>query len=60
MIKIPDYPNFIHYRLDVLIDKSLITISHNNMLQMHDLLQEIGREIVLQKSLKGPRKQSAL
>ncbi|GAY44815.1 hypothetical protein CUMW_084740 [Citrus unshiu] len=32
------------YALGVLIDKSLITISHN-CLQMHDLLQEMGRQI---------------
>ncbi|XP_024044135.1 disease resistance-like protein DSC1 isoform X2 [Citrus clementina] len=37
------------HRLDVLVDKSLITVSYSR-LQMHDLLQEMGREIVRQES----------
>ncbi|XP_052292121.1 disease resistance protein RPV1-like [Citrus sinensis] len=47
------------YALGVLIDKSLITISHN-CLQMHDLLQEMGRQIVRQESQKEPGKRSRL
>ncbi|KAH9782987.1 ADP-ribosyl cyclase/cyclic ADP-ribose hydrolase [Citrus sinensis] len=47
------------YGLEVLIDKSLITVSHN-CLRMHDLLQEMGREIVRQESEKEPGKRSRL
>ena len=42
-----------------LIDKSLITIS-SNKLMMHDLIQEMGREIVRQQSLEEPSKRSRL
>ncbi|XP_024182658.1 disease resistance protein RPP2B-like [Rosa chinensis] len=45
--------------LRVLVDKSLITIS-NNEICMHDLLQEMGREIVRQESPKEPGKRSRL
>ncbi|KAH9726106.1 hypothetical protein KPL70_008133 [Citrus sinensis] len=45
--------------LDVLIDKSLISIS-GNCLQMHDLLQEMGQQIVRQESEKEPGKRSRL
>ena len=43
-----------------LIDKSLITISHSNVLMMHDLIQEMGREIVRQQSLEEPGKRNRL
>ncbi|XP_034677378.1 disease resistance protein RUN1-like isoform X2 [Vitis riparia] len=42
-----------------LVDKSLITIS-DNKLYMHDLLQELGWEIVRQESIKDPGKRSRL
>ena len=42
-----------------LLDKSLITIS-NNKLEMHDLIQEMGMEVVRQKYLGEPRKWSRL
>ena len=42
-----------------LVDKSLITIS-DNKLYMHDLLQEMGWEIVRQESIKDPGKRSRL
>ncbi|XP_062000729.1 TMV resistance protein N-like isoform X2 [Rosa rugosa] len=45
--------------LDVLADRSLITI-YNNELLMHDLLQEMGWEIVRQQSPKEPGKRSRL
>ncbi|KAH9782893.1 Disease resistance-like protein DSC1 [Citrus sinensis] len=47
------------HRLDVLVDKSLITVS-DNCLQMHDLLQEMGREIVRQESEEEPGRRSRL
>uniref|UniRef100_A0A2N9G555 ADP-ribosyl cyclase/cyclic ADP-ribose hydrolase n=1 Tax=Fagus sylvatica TaxID=28930 RepID=A0A2N9G555_FAGSY len=45
--------------LRVLIDKSLIKL-YGNQLWMHDLLQEMGREIVRQKCPKDPGKRSRL
>ncbi|KAM5551659.1 hypothetical protein ABKV19_026486 [Rosa sericea] len=45
--------------LDVLADRSLITIS-NDELWMHDLLQELGWEIVREHSPKEPGKRSRL
>ncbi|KAH9782904.1 ADP-ribosyl cyclase/cyclic ADP-ribose hydrolase [Citrus sinensis] len=42
--------------LDVLVDKSLITVSYNR-LQMHDILQEMGRR---QESEKEPGKRKRL
>ncbi|XP_038716995.1 disease resistance protein RPV1-like isoform X2 [Tripterygium wilfordii] len=44
----------------VLIDKSLIAIIHDNILWMHDLLQEMGREIVRQESVGEPGERSRL
>ncbi|KAJ0020695.1 hypothetical protein Pint_31061 [Pistacia integerrima] len=52
-----------HYSFDFglssLVHKSLVTIS-GNKLQMHDLLQEMGRDIVYQKSITEPGKRSRL
>ncbi|XP_024163679.1 disease resistance protein RPP2B-like [Rosa chinensis] len=45
--------------LRILADKSLITIS-SNKLSMHDLLQELGWEIVRRQSPKEPGKRSRL
>ncbi|KAL9437251.1 hypothetical protein AB3S75_023161 [Citrus x aurantiifolia] len=47
------------HRLDVLVDKSLITVSYSR-LQMHDVLQEMGREIVRQESEEEPGRRSRL
>ncbi|KAJ8759241.1 hypothetical protein K2173_006761 [Erythroxylum novogranatense] len=46
--------------LSVLVDKSLVTISENDVLDMHDLLQEMGRQIVRQESNNDPRCRSRL
>ncbi|KAJ8759638.1 hypothetical protein K2173_009285 [Erythroxylum novogranatense] len=43
--------------VSVLVDKSLVTISKYDELDMHDLLQDMGREIVRDKS-KDPRRRS--
>ncbi|XP_039161634.1 disease resistance protein RUN1 isoform X3 [Eucalyptus grandis] len=43
----------------VLIDKSLITIEYGK-LEMHDMIQEMGREIVRRESPKVPGKRSRL
>ncbi|XP_059455777.1 disease resistance protein Roq1-like [Corylus avellana] len=45
--------------INVLIEKSLITIDERNTLMMHDLLQQMGREIVRQES-QEPSKRSRL
>ena len=60
VIKILDYLEF-HaiIGLRVLIDKSLIKL-HENQLCMHDLLQEMGRDIVCQECSKDPGKRSRL
>ncbi|KAJ4723420.1 Disease resistance protein (TIR-NBS-LRR class) family [Melia azedarach] len=49
-----------HCPLDVLVDKSLLTISDDGTLEMHDLLQEMGQEIVRQESEEEPGKRSRL
>ena len=46
------------YNLGVLMEKSLITISDHGTLWMHDLLQEMGQEIIHCKSPKEPGRQS--
>ncbi|XVF70222.1 hypothetical protein PTKIN_Ptkin11bG0143100 [Pterospermum kingtungense] len=46
--------------IDVLIKKALITIDENNILGMHDLLQEMGRKIVREKSIEEPEKRCRL
>ena len=45
--------DFFASSVDILIDKSIITIDPPyNRLQMHDLLQEMGNNIVYQESTK--------
>ncbi|XP_031255253.1 TMV resistance protein N-like [Pistacia vera] len=46
--------------LSVLLEKSLITISNFNELWMHDLLQEMGRQIVKRESIEESGKRSRL
>ncbi|MED6172631.1 hypothetical protein PIB30_051808 [Stylosanthes scabra] len=43
-----------------LLDKALITISSNNTVEMHDLVQQMGWEIVRQESIRNPGKRSRL
>ncbi|GJU00965.1 NB-ARC domains-containing protein, partial [Tanacetum coccineum] len=50
---------FAETNLQVLVDKSLITISSYNSLQMHDLIQAMAREIVREES-NTPGNQSRL
>ncbi|KAL4594233.1 hypothetical protein ACB092_12G006000 [Castanea dentata] len=51
-----------HYTYDigVLQDKSLITIASDGALGMHDLLKEMGQDIVHRESPKEPSKRSRL
>jgi len=46
--------------IEVLLDKALVTISYCNRIEMHDLIQEMGREIVDQESIKDPGRRSRL
>ncbi|XP_039059057.1 TMV resistance protein N-like [Hibiscus syriacus] len=46
--------------IDVLIKKSLLTVDENNKLWMHNLLQEMGRRIVREKSIEEPGKRCRL
>ncbi|XP_044497636.1 disease resistance-like protein DSC1 [Mangifera indica] len=45
----------VEYEISVLIDKSLITISSDNTITMHDLLQKMGRKIVREEKDIGKR-----
>ncbi|KAG4122934.1 hypothetical protein ERO13_D11G297400v2 [Gossypium hirsutum] len=46
--------------IDVLIKKSLLTVDEHKRLRMHDLLQEMGRKIVREKSVVEPGKRCRL
>ncbi|KAI9081637.1 hypothetical protein K1719_036373 [Acacia pycnantha] len=46
--------------LQILIERSLVKIGTNNKLEMHDLLQEMGEEIIRESSPKDPEKRSRL
>ncbi|KAH9782186.1 ADP-ribosyl cyclase/cyclic ADP-ribose hydrolase [Citrus sinensis] len=46
--------------IEVLIEKSLLTVHENNRLWMHDLIQEMGRQIVRRQSPEEPGKRSRL
>ncbi|XP_059455219.1 TMV resistance protein N-like [Corylus avellana] len=46
--------------IKVLIERSLITIDTYKTLAMHDLLQDMGREVVRQESPEDPSKRSRL
>ncbi|XP_028782033.1 putative disease resistance protein At4g11170 [Neltuma alba] len=43
-----------------LLDKALISISNDNVIQMHDLIQEMGWEIVRQECKENPGRRSRL
>ncbi|XP_048135623.1 disease resistance protein RUN1-like [Rhodamnia argentea] len=46
--------------MEILIQKSLISIDENNKIWMHDLLQEMGRRIVIQECPENSSKRSRL
>ncbi|XP_010068375.2 disease resistance protein RUN1-like [Eucalyptus grandis] len=46
--------------LEILAKKSLIYIDENNKIWMHDLLQEMGRQIVIQECPENPNKRSRI
>ncbi|XP_050156333.1 TMV resistance protein N-like, partial [Malus sylvestris] len=49
-----------HTGLDVLVGIALVAISSDGILEMHDLLEEMGCEIVRQESIKEPGRHSRL
>ncbi|XP_068323680.1 disease resistance-like protein DSC1 [Pyrus communis] len=55
-----DIRGFFAGGIKVLIDKSLISISEMNCLEMHDLLQEMGLEMVREQCIEEPGKRSRL
>lgn len=46
--------------IDALIDKSLLTVTYDNKLWMHDLIQKMGLEIVRKESIEEPGRRSRL
>lgn len=46
--------------LKILYDKSLIQISEERVIRMHDLLQQLGRKIVLRSFIHQPAKRQFL
>ncbi|KAK7379712.1 hypothetical protein VNO78_34401 [Psophocarpus tetragonolobus] len=46
--------------VQVLQDKALITISRDNKIRMHDLIREMGCEIVRQESIRYPERRTRL
>jgi energy-coupling factor transporter ATP-binding protein EcfA2 len=60
-IKILDGCNFFpESGIPILIQRSLVTIDCQNKLKMHNLIRDMGREIVCQESPKYPEKRSRL
>ena len=60
VIEILDYLQlYPTYGLRVLIGKSLIKLD-NKILRMHELLQEMGRDVIRQECFKDPGKRSRL
>nr|WIL59980.1 nodulation protein [Melilotus officinalis] len=60
LLKDYESDNAVAVGLERLKDKALITISEDNVISMHDILQEMGREVVRQESSQDPRKCSRL
>ena len=60
LLKDYESDNSVAVGLERLKDKALITISEDNIISMHDILQEMGREVVRQESSEDPRKCSRL
>jgi hypothetical protein len=54
------YAHCIKSHVGVLVDKSLIKIDVNGHVSLHDLIEDMGKEIVRQESPKEPGKRSRL
>ena len=52
--------HFADIGISLLVQKSLITVDRKNKIGMHDLLRDMGREIVRNKSLEGGKEPSRL
>ncbi|XP_057446544.1 disease resistance protein RUN1-like isoform X5 [Lotus japonicus] len=50
----------IKYQIVVLVDKSLIKITHSGYVTLHDLIEDMGKEIVRQESPQEPGNRSRL
>ncbi|KAI9086122.1 hypothetical protein K1719_031843 [Acacia pycnantha] len=48
------------FYIEVLIDKSLLSVNHNDHLCMHHLIKQMGREIVRKEAPSNPGKRSRL
>ncbi|CAK8533391.1 unnamed protein product [Lathyrus sativus] len=46
--------------INILAERSLVTVDDKNMIGMHDLLRDMGREIIREESPKVPEKRSRL
>ena len=51
---------FAEIGISVLVERSLVTVDDRNRFAMHDLLRDMGREIVREKSPKEPEERSRL
>ncbi|XP_057458671.1 disease resistance protein RUN1-like isoform X2 [Lotus japonicus] len=51
---------FAEIGISVLVERSLLTVDNKNKLGMHDLLRDMGREIIREKSPKEPEERSRL
>ncbi|KEH17487.1 disease resistance protein (TIR-NBS-LRR class), putative [Medicago truncatula] len=54
------YGNIMKDNINVLVEKSLIKISESGNVTMHDLVEDMGKEIVRQESPENPGKRSRL
>ncbi|XP_061355696.1 disease resistance protein RPV1-like [Gastrolobium bilobum] len=52
--------HFAEIGISVLVERSLVTFDDRNQLGMHDLLRDMGREIIREKSPKEPEERSRL
>ncbi|XP_027331302.1 TMV resistance protein N-like isoform X1 [Abrus precatorius] len=48
------------YNIGILVDKSLLTVDQYGHLRMHDLIQDMGKEVVRQESPRRPGERSRL
>jgi len=46
--------------ISVLVERSLVTVDERNVFGMHDVLRDMGREIIREKSPKNPEERSRL
>ncbi|RHN59578.1 putative winged helix-turn-helix DNA-binding domain, leucine-rich repeat domain, L [Medicago truncatula] len=51
---------FANIGISVLVERSLLTVDDKNTLGMHDLLRDMGREIIREKSPRDPEDRSRL